>query len=84
MRLLLKDELEKGDAVTWASYHASSQIMSEDTSTALTQLMLLFYEKAASAAMVKHGMNVPRQAIEFLNPGQNSSNCSLCTTLCNS
>ena len=32
--------------------------------------MPLFYEKAASAAMVKHGMDVQRQATEFLNPGQ--------------
>ena len=33
MRLLMKDELEKGDAVTWASDHASNQIMSGDTPT---------------------------------------------------
>ena len=32
--------------------------------------MPLFYEKAASAAMVKHGMDVQHQATEFLNPGQ--------------
>ena len=44
--------------MTWASYRASNQILSEDTSTALTQLIPLFYEKAVSAAMVKHGMNV--------------------------
>ncbi len=30
----------------------------------------LFYEKASSAAIVKHGMNVQCQAIEFVNPGQ--------------
>ena len=33
-------------------------------------LLLLFYEKAATPAMVKHGMDVQRQAIEYLNPGQ--------------
>ena len=37
---------------------------------ALTQLMPLFYEKAATAAMVKHGMVVQHCATEFLNPGQ--------------
>ena len=58
IRFLMKDELEKGDAVSWASYRASNQIICEDTPTTLTQLMPLFYEKAASAAMVKHGMNV--------------------------
>ena len=70
IRFLIKDELEKGDAVSWASYHASNQIFCEDTPTTLTQLMPLFYEKAASAAMVKHCMDVQRQATEFLNPGQ--------------
>ncbi len=56
--------------MTWASYHASNQILSGDTSTALTQFIPLFYEKASSAAIVKHGMNVQCQAIEFLNPCQ--------------
>lgn len=32
--------------------------------------MPLFYEKAATAAMVKHGMTVQHRATEFLNPGQ--------------
>ena len=32
--------------------------------------MPLFYEKAATAAMVKHGMAVQHRATEFLNPGQ--------------
>ena len=66
----LDNKLEKGDAVSWASYHASNQIICEDTPTTLTQVMPLFYEKSASAAMVKHGMDVQRQATEFLNPGQ--------------
>ena len=29
-----------------------------------------FYEKSATPAMVKHGMDVQKQAIEYLNPGQ--------------
>ena len=33
-------------------------------------LYVHYYEKAATPAMVKHGMNVQRQAIEYLNPGQ--------------
>ena len=32
--------------------------------------MSLFYEYAASAAMVKHGITVQTKAIHFLNPGQ--------------
>uniref|UniRef100_A0A1X7V0I8 Uncharacterized protein n=1 Tax=Amphimedon queenslandica TaxID=400682 RepID=A0A1X7V0I8_AMPQE len=37
---------------------------------ALNQLLPLFYEKAATAAMIKHGMDVIRKSIEYLNPGQ--------------
>jgi hypothetical protein len=36
----------------------------------LCALLPLFYEKAATPAMIKHGMDVQRQAIGFLNPGQ--------------
>ena len=44
--------------------------VSADLPTTLTQLFPLLYEKAATAAMIKHGMNVSRLAIEFFNPGQ--------------
>ncbi|KAK3853780.1 hypothetical protein Pcinc_039693 [Petrolisthes cinctipes] len=30
----------------------------------------LFYEQSATPAIIKHGMDVLRQAVEFLNPGQ--------------
>ena len=33
-------------------------------------LLPLFYENSATPAMIKHGMDVERQAIQFLNPGQ--------------
>ena len=67
---LLKDEDEKGDIVAWSAFHASMQDESADQHTSLTQLLPLFYEKAATAAMIKHGMNVLRLATEYLNPGQ--------------
>ena len=70
VEVMKRDTLEKGDTIAWASYHASNQIIPDDPHLALTQLMPLFYEKAATAAMVKHGMVVQRQATEFLNPGQ--------------
>lgn len=56
------------DTVTWPAYHASTQ--TEEDPPALTALLPLFYEKAATPAMVKHGMDVLRQAITFLNPNQ--------------
>ena len=33
-------------------------------------MLPLFYEKAATPAMMKHGMDVLQQAINFLNPNQ--------------
>ncbi|KAG1680232.1 hypothetical protein GQR58_012522 [Nymphon striatum] len=36
----------------------------------IKRLLPLFYEKAATAAMIKHGMDVQRKAINYLNPGQ--------------
>ena len=32
--------------------------------------MSFFYEKAATALMIKHGMSVVHQAVDYLNPGQ--------------
>ncbi len=70
MKLIGKDDLNKDDTIAWSAYHASLQCPSEDIQPALTQLLPLFYEKAATASMVKHGMDVIREAIQFLNPGQ--------------
>lgn len=66
---LEKDTVVAEDTVAWAAYHSSLQ---ESTSNppAITALLPLFYEKAASPAMIKHGMNVIRQATSFLNPQQ--------------
>lgn len=37
---------------------------------ALYALLPLFYEKSVIYTMIKHGMDVQRQAIQFLNTGQ--------------
>ena len=66
VRLLKKCQLERPDTVTWAAYNAP--LAEADTiKPALSQLMPIFYEKAA---MVKHGMTVQQKAIKFMNPGQ--------------
>ena len=65
---LVQETISSNDAVTWTAYHASTQI--EEDQPALTALLPLFYEKAATPAMVKHGMDVLKQAITFLNPDQ--------------
>ncbi len=62
VHLLDKPQLECSDAVTWAAYHAS--LVSADTIKAtLSQIMPVFYEKAAIAAMVKHGLCMQQKAI---------------------
>ena len=66
---LLRTELGSTDAIAWAAYHASMQPQVEDP-PALCTLLPLFYEKSANPAVIKHGMDVERQAIQFLNPGQ--------------
>lgn len=68
-KLLKKDVLEKADTVSWSAFHASKNV-SEDLQTSLSQMLPLFYEKAATASMMNHGMNVVRWATEYLNPGQ--------------
>ena len=65
--VLEKDEIEKGVTIT---FHAAFQDAPVDSDITLTQMLPLFYEKAATAAMIKHGMNVLCTATEFLNPGQ--------------
>ena len=69
-RLMEKDNLDQTDAVAWSAYHASTHSSVVDTHVTLTQLLPIFYEKAATAAMIKHGMNMLRQATQLLNPDQ--------------
>ena len=57
------------DAIVWAAYHSGNQ-QHTNYPPALTALLPLFYEKADSPAMIKHGMDVIREATSFLNPGQ--------------
>ena len=52
-----------------AAYHASRQPPMGDP-PALCALLPLFYEKSATPAMVRHGMDVQKKTIEYLNPGQ--------------
>ena len=69
LTLVEKEELARHDKIAWSACHALLQAPSEDP-PALCALLPLFYEKAATPAMVKHGMDVQRQAIEYLNSGQ--------------
>ena len=70
--ILQKERLEKGDSIAWAAYHATHQDTSclTDIHPVLTHLLPLFYEKAATVAILKHGMDIIQLTTEFLNPGQ--------------
>ena len=59
-QLLEKNEIEKGVTITWSAFHASFQDVPADSHITFTQMLLLFYEKAATVAMIKHGINVLR------------------------
>lgn len=64
-----KNKLEKGDIMAWASHHSARE--GEVTDIPGTSVLLpLFYEKAASMAMVKHGMEVLKKITTLRNPGQ--------------
>ena len=68
LRKLDEGSVSSSETVTWSAYHPSTQM--EEDPPALTALLPLFYKKAATPAMVKHGMDVLQQAITFLNPNQ--------------
>jgi hypothetical protein len=61
IKLMEKDELDKDDILAWSAYHASLQNVSGESQPALTQLLPLFHDKAATAAIIKHGMDVLRE-----------------------
>ena len=71
MEHLPKEKVEVQDTVGWAAYHAPSDADDQaQREAAITQLIPLFTEKAATFSMVKHSMDVIRQSTMFLNPGQ--------------
>ena len=69
MQLLQKDTLKRVDYISWAAFHASLQNNPVNPS-ALIALLPLFYEKAATLAMIKHGMDIHKKITDHLNPGQ--------------
>ncbi|CAB3995763.1 Hypothetical predicted protein [Paramuricea clavata] len=62
-------ELWKTSSLTWSAYDATQQQPTSEL-TAICALLPLFYEKSNTPAMIKHGMDIHRQATEYLNPGQ--------------
>ena len=69
IEMLKREAIEQDDVIAWSEFHASRQTPS-DQPPAITELLPLFNEKAATPAMIKHTMDIQKQAINFLNPGQ--------------
>ena len=69
IELLHKDTLGKEEYISWGAFHAS--LTSNHTNPpSLNALLPLFYEKAATVAIVKHAMTILQQMTDRLNPGQ--------------
>ena len=58
------------EKVTWAGFNSSRMHVETVKPRAVTGVLLMFPDKAASVSMVKHTMAITRDAIQFLNPGQ--------------
>lgn len=69
IELLSKDTLGRGEHIAWAAYHASDQPNPTDPS-GISALLPLFFEKAATISMIKHGMTIVKRETERLNSGQ--------------
>ena len=66
---LSNDDVSAEDSITWAAYHSKNHQQMNDR-PAIAALLPLFYEKADTPAMMKHDMDVLREAASFLNTGQ--------------
>jgi len=69
-QLLAKDKLDVNDYLSWAAFHASTEPDPEDPTSAIIALLPMFFEKAATIAMIKHGMDVLKKVTNNLNSGQ--------------
>ncbi|MES9882849.1 MAG: hypothetical protein ABW185_18430 [Sedimenticola sp.] len=58
--------------VSWAAYHASNELActTDHVPTAVSALLPLFPDDSKSIAMIRHSMDVVRDAVTILNPGQ--------------
>lgn len=70
-----RDELNRGISeeilnISWSAFHASQLTPDRLRQLDVSSLLPLFQEEAASAAMIRHAMDVVGQAVRFINPGQ--------------
>ena len=70
IQILDRAGVENGDTVVWSASHASQLGSTADLQTTLSQLLGLCYEKTATTAMIKHGMDVVHWATKYRGQGQ--------------
>ena len=56
--------------ISWSAFHASNAEHDPEEPPDIRALLPLFAEKATSPAMIVHAMDIIKQNIDFLNPGQ--------------
>ena len=66
---LMRERILNEQAISWAAYHAKLQPQVIDPPEIIV-LLPLFFEKADTPAMIKHGMNIVKIITSYLNPGQ--------------
>lgn len=67
--LVLKEDLDKDDAISWAAYRASKTSPST-YEPAVIALLPMFLENAHSLAMILHSMNVVQSVVRHVNNAQ--------------
>ena len=56
--------------LSWSAFHAHHEKGTSESNLAISPLLLLFEEQAASPAMSRHSISVISKAVQYLNPGQ--------------
>ena len=66
-----KDTLANDEKLSWAAYHACcSEEEASSHRKSLSCLLPLFHEYSKSIEMLRHGMDIMKKTVDFLNPGQ--------------
>ena len=67
-----EDDIQQDMEVSWAAFHVSK---TDQNPPDISSLLSLFPEKASSPAimaMKRHAMDIVKENVDFLNPGQTS------------
>ena len=68
-RRVIEDNTRTGENISWSAFHASRQPQLAQTIRP-TALLPLFLDSAHAVAMIRHSMDVVKNAVEHVNPGQ--------------